>query len=155
MSENQPTNASKQTRDYEVGYGKPPVQSRFVKGRSGNPKGRKKTSRVEDIGSLFNAILDEEVSVRDGNRVRKMTRLEAMLYAQKNTALDGDPKALLTLFKIANKTGMIKPAPRKPNIEFYGPDGDIGRILRVFRRERDELHRQAQSLGQNEPANRT
>ena len=26
--------------DYEVGYGKPPRHSRFVKGRSGNPRGR-------------------------------------------------------------------------------------------------------------------
>jgi hypothetical protein len=27
-------------RDYEVGYGKPPRHSRFVKGQSGNPRGR-------------------------------------------------------------------------------------------------------------------
>ena len=28
------------TRDYAVGYGKPPVHTRFQKGKSGNPKGR-------------------------------------------------------------------------------------------------------------------
>jgi hypothetical protein len=27
-------------RDYPVGYGKPPPHSRFVKGQSGNPRGR-------------------------------------------------------------------------------------------------------------------
>jgi hypothetical protein len=30
---------------YDVGYGKPPVQTRFRKGQSGNPKGRGKGSR--------------------------------------------------------------------------------------------------------------
>ena len=28
------------TRHYEVGYGKPPLHTRFQKGESGNPKGR-------------------------------------------------------------------------------------------------------------------
>ncbi len=29
-----------QTRDYAVGYGKPPVETRFQKRQSGNPEGR-------------------------------------------------------------------------------------------------------------------
>ena len=37
---------SKETRkiDYEVGYGKPPKNTQFQKGVSGNPKGRPKKS---------------------------------------------------------------------------------------------------------------
>src|SRR5262249_55793626 len=31
---------SDKRHDYKVGYGKPPCQTRFRKGRSGNPKGR-------------------------------------------------------------------------------------------------------------------
>jgi hypothetical protein len=154
MPDNEPKQSSGEKRSYQVGYGKPPVHSRFIKGRSGNPRGRKKSSRIDDIGALFNAILDEEVTVKDGNRVRTMTQLEAMFYAQKNTALGGDPKALLTLIKIAKKTGMIKPAPRESNIVFTEPDGDLGRILRIFRRERDDLERQAQSIKQSETAER-
>jgi hypothetical protein len=29
-----------QPRDYAVGYGRPPVETRFQKGQSGNPEGR-------------------------------------------------------------------------------------------------------------------
>jgi hypothetical protein len=31
--------------DYEVGYGKPPVATRFEHGRSGNPRGRPRGAR--------------------------------------------------------------------------------------------------------------
>ncbi len=33
-------NEEKLRKDYEVGYGKPPKDTRFKKGRSGNPAGR-------------------------------------------------------------------------------------------------------------------
>ncbi len=34
--------------NYQVGYGKPPVHSRFPRGRSGNPRGRPKGARNRD-----------------------------------------------------------------------------------------------------------
>ena len=36
---------SSDDEDYEVGYGKPPKDSRFKLGQSGNPNGRPKGSR--------------------------------------------------------------------------------------------------------------
>ena len=36
----EPPIAPEPQRDYEVGYGKPPRQTRFSKGQSGNPRGR-------------------------------------------------------------------------------------------------------------------
>jgi hypothetical protein len=32
---------------YDVGYGKPPLHTRFRKGQSGNPKGRSKGTRTQ------------------------------------------------------------------------------------------------------------
>jgi hypothetical protein len=35
-----PAKPPDEERDYEVGYSKPPQHTRFVKGQSGNPRGR-------------------------------------------------------------------------------------------------------------------
>lgn len=43
-------NKGKQSRDYEVGYCKPPKGTRWAKGKSGNPSGRpKKKTSIEDL----------------------------------------------------------------------------------------------------------
>jgi hypothetical protein len=36
---------SRRPGDYEVGYAKPPVKTRFAPGQSGNPRGRPKGSK--------------------------------------------------------------------------------------------------------------
>jgi hypothetical protein len=39
--------------DYEVGYGKPPEHAKFKKGKSGNPRGRPKVSRLRSVATLW------------------------------------------------------------------------------------------------------
>jgi Family of unknown function (DUF5681) len=79
------------TRSYEVGYGKPPLATRFKKGASGNPKGRKRGSR--NLASLVTAALDEHVVVNVNGRRRTVSKLEAAFIQQANKAATGDPKA--------------------------------------------------------------
>ena len=47
--------------DYEVGYGKPPRHSQFVKGQSGNPRGR--PAGAKNLKTLLNKALNELVIV--------------------------------------------------------------------------------------------
>ena len=47
--------------DYEVGYGKPPRQTRFRKGQSGNPRGR--SPGTKNLKTLLNDALNEPVIV--------------------------------------------------------------------------------------------
>jgi len=77
---------------YDVGYGKPPRETQFSKGVSGNPKGRPKGSK--NIATRFNEIASGLITVTEGGKTRTMTRLDAVLYQQMNSALKGDHRAI-------------------------------------------------------------
>jgi hypothetical protein len=51
--------------DYEVGYGKPPKETKFAQGKSGNPKGRPKGSK--NIATLFMEIGRQPIRVTEGD----------------------------------------------------------------------------------------
>jgi len=78
--------------EFEVGYGKPPTDRQFVKGHSGNPKGRPKGSK--NIATTFHEITRELIHLKENGKGRTVTKLEAILYQLVNKALSGDLKAM-------------------------------------------------------------
>jgi len=88
-----------------VGYKRPPVHSRFKPGQSGNPSGRAKGS--QNLKTLFNKILKEEVSLREGSDIRKVSKAEALMRGLVIGALKGDTRSLGTLFRLAEQTGQF------------------------------------------------
>jgi hypothetical protein len=77
---------------YEVGYGKPPVHTRFRKGQSGNPRGRRraKTGRLKAI------LLKEAyrtVRVRDGDCIEQIPAIRAILRSMITHAAKGNAAA--------------------------------------------------------------
>ncbi|HJZ18303.1 MAG TPA: DUF5681 domain-containing protein [Stellaceae bacterium] len=78
-------------RDYVVGYGKPPVHSRFQKGRSGNPKGRPRGRR--NMSTLLSATLNGWVTVVENGRRKKITKREAIVTQLVNKSASADLKA--------------------------------------------------------------
>ena len=58
---------------YEVGYGKPPPHTRLQKGRSGNPKGQR---RSEGVGYVLKQELGRPSHVRQGDRSVQLTALQ-------------------------------------------------------------------------------
>jgi Family of unknown function (DUF5681) len=96
----------------------PPEHSRFKPGHTGNPKGRKKGAR--NRATLFNRFLNEQVEIREGDRVRKMSKREAIYCATVHRALKGDPKAI----KIINELTEADPSSLQPPPPIYIIFGD-------------------------------
>ena len=93
---------------YEIGYRRPPPQSQFKKGASGNPKGRPKGSK--NFLTLLEQELAQKIVVNENGRRKTVTRMQAMVKRMVAGALQGDPKAVLTLVDILRRSGGIEPA---------------------------------------------
>src|SRR3569832_1965710 len=87
--------------DYDVGFKRPPVHTRFQKGRSGNPKGRPRGQRNAFLGVAD--VLTREVPLRDKGRERKVTAIEAVVLVQIKKALDGDTRSAVFLDRLAER----------------------------------------------------
>jgi hypothetical protein len=114
----------------EVGYKRPPVHSRFKPGQSGNPSGRAKGS--QNLKTLFNKILKEQVSLREGGDIRKVTKAEAIMRGLVIGALKGDTRSMSTIFRFAEQTGQFEETGqtivrvRRFIVEAGGAETEIG-----------------------------
>ncbi len=85
---------------YTVGRGKPPEESRFKKGQSGNPKGRPRGS--VNVQDLIRRVLTELIPLKENGRIRKVTAIEAAVIKVRHLAISqGDRAALAQLLQWA------------------------------------------------------
>jgi hypothetical protein len=74
--------------DDKVGFGNPPKHSRFKKGESGNPSGKKKKSMTLD--EALERALSKEVAVMIGGKKEKKAVVEILVGKAVNKALEGE-----------------------------------------------------------------
>jgi hypothetical protein len=94
--------------DKPVGYRNPPVHSRFPKGRSGNPGGRKKDSRN------FRTVLEEVMAreVEQPGKNRPIPLIEALFLKLADCGLKGDWKAIESLLDRAERHALHRNEPQ-------------------------------------------
>jgi hypothetical protein len=91
---------------YRVGYGKPPKQSRFTKGRSGNPRGRPKGSR--NLATMIIEELTRTVSVVENGKRTKVPKIRVAVRQALNRAMAGDFKALHQIINMLRSHDVLK-----------------------------------------------
>lgn len=93
---------------YKIGYKQPPKERQFKKGKSGNSKGRPKGSK--NFLTMLEKELGQSIVVNENGKKKTISRLEAMVKRIVAGALQGDPKALITLVDILRRTGQFAQA---------------------------------------------
>lgn len=94
---------------YEVGYGKPPVATRFQPGASGNPKGRPKKRRAEvALKRVMREVLAEPITIGG----KKYGILEVTVRNLANKAMKGELQAIKTLIAVQKELGLDVPERR-------------------------------------------
>jgi hypothetical protein len=85
----------KMGNDGEVGFGKPPMHSRFRKGCSGNAKGRPKGTK--NLRTDLTEVLQERITVTEGDRKVRMSKQRAIVKTLVAKTLKGDARSATTL----------------------------------------------------------
>ena len=82
----------------DVGYGKPPKETQFKPGQSGNPNGRPKGSK--NLATDLKEELAQKIVITEGGQQQEITKQRAMLKALLSKALKGNFHAANTLLNL-------------------------------------------------------
>jgi len=104
---------SETNREYAANYRKPPLDTRFKKGQSGNPHGRPK----KNLPGLLVAALNEPVFVTTDGRRRKITKREVIVTQMVNESAGANLRAtkmLIDMIKDIEMKASAEPPPEPP-----------------------------------------
>ena len=105
------TNNQANTTQGKVGYQRPPVESQFRKGQSGNPRGRRKGQR--NLGPVLAEVLRQTVTVKQEGKSQRMSKGEAVIKVLLTKATKGDSRAIKAMLEFSDQIGRIQSAELK------------------------------------------
>jgi hypothetical protein len=83
-------------RQHDVGYGKPPLHTRFRKGQSGNPKGCGKGTK--NFATILVKAMSQPVTINENGKRKTISKLAAAVTQLANDAARGDKKSIQLAF---------------------------------------------------------
>jgi Family of unknown function (DUF5681) len=137
-----------------VGYGRPPAHTRFRPGQSGNPKGRRKGQR--NVHTVLEETLNQRITIREGDRSRSVTKLDAVILTMVSGALKGDAKSQALLITTMRSVDMIGGAPEAADAQPITANDDA--VLADFLRRQTPQSQQTEAPdgnGQSAPIETT
>jgi hypothetical protein len=94
---------------YPIGYKKPPRDTQFKPGQSGNFKGRPKGAK--NFATVIEKELRTSIEVTENGKRKRITKREAVAKQAVNKAANGDPKATAMLLNEARFYESQNPSP--------------------------------------------
>jgi hypothetical protein len=112
---------SESAGDYQVGYKKPPLHTRFKKGQIGNPRGQP----PQNLASLVNRALKQKIVFDIDGKKRRVSTGEAVIAQLVHCSTKADLRAtkiLLDLLKDFERRAGVPPADPPPFVP--GPEDE-------------------------------
>jgi hypothetical protein len=100
---------------YEVGYCKPPKHTRFKKGQSGNPGGRRK--RPCTMAETLHNELSQTTVVDVGGKKKTVTKMEAAVKRLIEKSISGDMSAFRVLSVLSHVLHSEETGPNSEEME--------------------------------------
>jgi hypothetical protein len=129
-----------------VGYGRPPAHTRFKPGQSGNPKGRRKGQR--NVHTVLADTLNQRITIREGDRIRSLSKLDGLILTMVSAALKGDTKAQASLMTMMRSVGMIGEAPESADAQPFTANDEA--LIEDFLRRQTPASPQTEATDGNE-----
>lgn len=105
--------------DYEVGYKKPPKETRFKPGQSGNSKGRRRGAR--NFKTILEEILTAPIPVSYGGKKKIMRVIDAIGTQLARKSAGGDSQATRLIFDVIDRLGLFT----EPEDNVRDPNGSL------------------------------
>ena len=123
--------------DDDVGYKKPPKETQFKPGQSGNPKGRPK--KVKDFDKLFDRELSQTIRISDGGQMLSLTKREVLVKGLVNDALKGERAAQKLVVNLMKSQHTIE--------AFESDASDYAAMMELFEKAKLEDEKPEEPLG--------
>lgn len=105
----------------KTGYMNPPADTRFKKGKSGNPQGRPR--KPKDLNTLLQKVLNRKVRIKDDER--KIPIRDALIWKLRELALQGDKQAMTLQRRIIEQAGLTQ-------TDTTDPEAKKEKVLKAF-----------------------
>lgn len=102
-------------KSYDIGFGKPPKQTRFRKGVCANPKGRPLKTR--NLKTDLSNELGGRIRVKEGDREIFISKQEALVKTLVARALKGDARASALLLNVMARLLDVTSAPISKEVD--------------------------------------